>query len=118
MTLQFDSNLLPHLFLAGCLQQPPAGFDKDFCAGDDVGIVGVLGPVVADAADRGHEQHGCGHDGCENLRVMAGAARHAQRFAGRNSCAGRLDRILESRIHHGRRAGADAFDRHATGALR
>ena len=34
-------------------------------------------PVMADAADRGHEQHARRHDGGENLGVMAGAAGHA-----------------------------------------
>jgi hypothetical protein len=59
-------------------QQAPAGVDKDLGPGDDVGIAGVLAPMMADAADRGHEQHSGRHDGGENLGVMAGAARHAQ----------------------------------------
>ena len=47
-------------------------------------------PVVRDAADRGHEQHACRHDGGEHLGVMAGAARHAQRPAAGKGCAGLL----------------------------
>ena len=61
----------PQVFLTSArgrrLQQPAAGFDKDFCAGDDVGIISVLGPVMADAADRRHEQHACRHDAGENF---------------------------------------------------
>ena len=44
------------------LQEAAAGVGEDPRAGDDVGIAGIFGPVVADAADRGHEQHAGGHD--------------------------------------------------------
>src|ERR1700726_4523338 len=58
-------------------QQAAAGLNKDLSACDDVGIAGVLAPMMADAADRGHKQHAGRHDRGENLGVMTGAAGHA-----------------------------------------
>jgi len=57
-------------------QQAPAGFDKHLGSRDDVGVGGVLAPVMADAADRRYEQHRRRHDGGEDLGVVTGAARH------------------------------------------
>src|SRR4051794_16606366 len=86
-------------------QQAPASLDKDPRTYDDVGITSVFAPVMADTADRGHEHHAGRHDGGENLGVMAGGTRHAERLAVRKGGAGRFNRILECGIHHGGRPG-------------
>ena len=54
----------------------------------------------------------------EDLRVMAGPTRHPQRLAAGKLGAGGFDRVLEGRIHYGRRAGANALYRDAAGAAR
>ncbi len=83
-------------------EEPPAGVDEDLRARDDVGVGGVLGPVVADAADRRHEQHGRGHDGREQLRVVAGAAGHANGSSAGKGLARGFDGVLEAGVHHAR----------------
>ncbi|KAH2777227.1 hypothetical protein KXW38_009409, partial [Aspergillus fumigatus] len=107
-----------HCAAVSSRQQFPARLDEYFRADDDIGVIGVFDPVMADAADRRHEQHARRHDGGEYLRVMAGAARHPQRPAAGKRGAGGLDRVLERCIHRGGRAGADAFDADGAGALR
>ncbi len=64
----------PHLLR----QQAPAGLGEDLRTRDDILVGRVLPPMMADAADRGHEQHARRHEGGEHLSVMSGAARHAQ----------------------------------------
>ena len=49
---------------------------EDLAAEDDVLLIGVLTPVVADAADAGHEQHPRQHPAGEDLGIVAGPRRH------------------------------------------
>ena len=60
-------------------------------------LAGVLRPVVADAADAGDEQHRGGQSLGEDLRVVAGAARHAHEQARRIALRRPLQRVLECR---------------------
>jgi hypothetical protein len=97
-------------------QQLPAGLDKDFGAQDDIGIVGIFVPVMADAANGRYEQHAGRHDRGQHLSIMTGAARHPNRFSCSEGCAGVFDGLLKSAIHQGRGAGPDAlhFERAAS----
>src|SRR4051794_372878 len=65
---------------------------------------------MADAADRGHEQHRARHDAGEVLGVVAGAARHAQRLARAARLGRRRDRRLEALVHERRRRLAHDLD--------
>src|SRR5215203_1301411 len=66
---------------------------------------------MADAADRGHEQHRGRHHAGEVLGVVAGAARHAQRLARAARLGRRRDRGLEALVHERRRRLAHDLDR-------
>src|SRR3954452_24296920 len=78
---------------------PPGSINKDLSTRDYVGIRGVFGPVVTDAADRGHKHHARRHDRREDLGIMTRAARHAHGFSTRESFSRGFDRLLKTRIH-------------------
>src|SRR4051794_17725329 len=92
-------------------QQAPASLDKDPRTHDDVGICSILTPMMADAADRGHEHHAGRHDRGENLGVMTRGAGHADRPAAGIDRAGLFDGVLERGIHHGGSAGTKTLHR-------
>src|SRR6516165_7428681 len=92
--------------LASWCQEAPAGFDKHLCPRDDIGVFGVFVPVMADTADRGHEQHPGRHDRGEDLGIVTGTAWHAHRSAPGKHGARLFDGVLESGVHDGGRAGA------------
>src|SRR3954447_22782039 len=87
-----DTRVGRRLVLAA--EYPTASFDEHLGAGDDVDVGGVLGPVMADAADRRYEQHARGHDCRQHLRIMAGTAGHANGSSAGQSLARGFDRVL------------------------
>ena len=66
-------------------------------------VAGVLRPVVADAVDARHEHHRGAHAAGQDLRVVAGAARHPHVQPRRVPLGRLLDQRLEAGVH---RAGS------------
>ena len=79
---------------------------------------GVLAPVMADAADRRHEHHRGGQLAREPLRVVAGAARHADVLARRVALGRRIERRHQPLVHLGRRRLRDHVDLELAAARR
>lgn len=71
--------------------------------------------MVADAADRGDEDHAGGQAGGDDLGIMGGAAGHAGVAAGRMGFSGQFDGALKAGIHDCRFAGRSALKGCAAG---
>ena len=110
-----ESRSVATLLVLSGREQPPAGLDNHLRASNDVGVGGVLAPVMADAIDRGYKQHAGGHDRGEYLGIVASAAWHPNGFAVRESRRGFFD-LVKHLIHHGGLAGSDALDLDAASA--
>src|SRR5215470_1269619 len=60
----------------------------------DVLVTGILAPMMADATDRGHKQHGGRQLAREPLSVMPSAGWHADVLAGRAALRSAIQRHL------------------------
>ncbi len=84
------------------IEDREGGVGEDLGAEHDIRLAGVLGPMVADAVDAGDEHHPGAQLVRDDLRVVAGAARHAQMRRRRVPLGGGLDRLLEHAVHRPR----------------
>src|SRR6478735_6710049 len=78
----------------------------------DILVLGVLRIVVADAVDRGHEQHRRPHAFRQDLCIMSRSTRHANMQTRRVTLSGSLQRVLKSCVHHLGNRSATFSDRH------
>src|SRR5439155_6613057 len=89
---------------------------EDLRAEHDVGLGGVLRPVVADALETRDEHHSGATPARQDLRVVARAARHPQMAARRVALGRRLDLRLKPGIHRRRHGFGERRDRRAAWA--